>query len=172
MDKDIFLALYKSFVRPHLEYASVIWSPTYIKDIVAIENVQRRATRMLPELKDQSYENRLKALGLPTLHYRRDRADILQLFKIMAGYESVKLQDLSIATNTTRGHKYKLEKHHAPNRFAQHRFSNRVVNSWNDLSSNTIESTSINIFKSNLNDNWKGKENKFHCEQIEKSSVR
>lgn len=39
MDPNIFIPLYKSYVRPHLEYASVIWSPTYIKDIVNIENV-------------------------------------------------------------------------------------------------------------------------------------
>ena len=90
LDKGIFLVLYKSFVRPHLEYSSVVWSPIYKKDILAIENVQRRATKMLPELRDMSYENRLRALGLPTLYYRRDRADMLQLFKIMAWHGVVK----------------------------------------------------------------------------------
>ena len=37
----MFLKLYKTPVRPHLEYANVIWHPTKIKDIAAIENVQR-----------------------------------------------------------------------------------------------------------------------------------
>ena len=59
-DKNIFLPLYKSFVRPHLEYASVIWSPTFKKDIISIENVQRRATRLAIGMKGLTYEQRLK----------------------------------------------------------------------------------------------------------------
>ena len=41
LDEEMFLKLYKALVRPHLEYANVIWHPTKIKDITAIENVQR-----------------------------------------------------------------------------------------------------------------------------------
>ena len=70
MDKDMFLNLFKSLVRPHLEYASSVWSPQHKKDMIAIENVQRRATRMLPTrmlpcLKGKTYLERLKILGLP-----------------------------------------------------------------------------------------------------------
>ena len=50
MDQEMFLTLYKSLVRPHLEYASVIWSPKFKKDKIAIENVQRRATRLVQSL--------------------------------------------------------------------------------------------------------------------------
>ena len=45
MDKEMFLNLYKSMVRPHIEYATQVWSPKYKKDKIALENVQRRATR-------------------------------------------------------------------------------------------------------------------------------
>ena len=45
MDKDMFLNLFKSLVRPHLEYATSVWTPQFKKDMIAIENVQRRATR-------------------------------------------------------------------------------------------------------------------------------
>ena len=51
MDEEMFLKLYKALVRPHLEYANVIWYPTKIKDITAIENVQRQATKYLPSHK-------------------------------------------------------------------------------------------------------------------------
>ena len=67
LDEEIFLKLYKALVRPHLEYANVIWHQTKIKDITAIENVQRRATKYLPSLKNLSYEERLQKLKLPTL---------------------------------------------------------------------------------------------------------
>ena len=50
LDKTMFLHLYKSLVRTHLEYASPVWSPYLKKYKKAIENIQRRATRMIPEL--------------------------------------------------------------------------------------------------------------------------
>ena len=45
LDEDIFLKLFKALIRPHIEYANTTWNPTKIKDIIAIENVQRRATK-------------------------------------------------------------------------------------------------------------------------------
>ena len=60
LDTTTFLHLYKTLVRPHLEYGSVIWSPLYKKDAILLENVQRRATRLVSELKHLSYTERLK----------------------------------------------------------------------------------------------------------------
>ena len=50
MDKDtcMFLNLFKAIVRPHVEYATSVWSPQCKNDMIVIENLQRRATRMLP----------------------------------------------------------------------------------------------------------------------------
>ena len=73
IDKEMFLKLFKSFVRPHLEYASPIWSPLYKKDKISIENVQRRGIRLVKSLKGLPYETILRELGLPTLQYRRER---------------------------------------------------------------------------------------------------
>ena len=87
MDKDMFLNLYKSVVRPHLEYASTIWYPMYKKDKILIQNVQRGATRLLKCIKHLPYEERLITLGLPSLEYRRDRADLIQVYKIMHGID-------------------------------------------------------------------------------------
>jgi len=161
LDKEIFLPLYKSFVRPHVEYASVVWSPTYKKDIISVEHVQRRATRLVPECKNMCYEERLRFLGLPTLCYRRQRADMIQLFKILHDYESVNLNNICLNSNNNRGHEYKLSKSFAKTRFGQNRFSNRTVNHWNRLSQQTVTSSSVNSFKSNLNQDWKFKDNKF-----------
>jgi len=67
LDNKTFSLLFKALVRPHLEYASSVWSPYKKKDINSIENVQRRATRMLPQMKNIEYEERLRKLKLPTL---------------------------------------------------------------------------------------------------------
>ena len=85
----MFLSIYKSVVRAHLEYASSVWSPMFKKDTILIENVQRRATRLVNCLKYLSYEGRLKTLGLPSLEYRRERSDMIQIYKIMHGIDKV-----------------------------------------------------------------------------------
>ena len=85
LDEDIFLKLFKAPVRPHIEYANTTWNPTKMKNIIAIENVQRRATKYLPTLKNMTYEERLKKLNLPTLQYRRMRGDLIETYKILTG---------------------------------------------------------------------------------------
>ena len=110
MDKEIFLNLYKSIVRPHLEHATSIWTPMYKKDMIAIENVQRRATRLARSLKNKIYSEKLKILGLPTLEYRRKHADMIQVFKIINNINLVdknKMFTLSDYTSTI-GHPLKI----------------------------------------------------------------
>jgi len=78
--QDIMLCLYKTLVRPHLEYCTAAWSPQYIKDKVLLEHVQRRFTRIIPVLKELPYADRLNKLKLWTLEERRVRADLIQVF--------------------------------------------------------------------------------------------
>ena len=67
LEKDIIMNLYKSLVRPHLEYASSVCSPVYKKDRIAIKNVQRGATKLVKSIFDLPYNDRLRVLGLHTL---------------------------------------------------------------------------------------------------------
>ena len=83
LDKENFRWLYKAIVRPHVEYINTVWSPIRKNDINTIENVQRRATKMIPGLRDMSYPERLRALKLPTLAYRRLRQDMIETFKVV-----------------------------------------------------------------------------------------
>ena len=77
--KDIFIVwtklcfvatLYVSLVHPHLEYASEIWNPYLIGDIQVLEKVQKRTTKLVPDLRQLTYSDRLSALNLPSLLYR------------------------------------------------------------------------------------------------------
>ena len=83
MDKEIFLNIYKGLIRPHLEYASSVWSPYLIKHIEALEGVQRRATKIVPGFSKLEYGERLRRLKLPTLKYRRLRGDMIQTYKML-----------------------------------------------------------------------------------------
>ena len=57
--------LYKALVRPHLEYANVVWGPNYIGDCDRLERVQRRATKYVQDLSSLEYDERLITLKLP-----------------------------------------------------------------------------------------------------------
>ena len=61
------IPLYKSLVLPHLEYCVQSWRPHYFKDIELLERVQHRATRVVKEFKNLTYEERLTRAGLTTL---------------------------------------------------------------------------------------------------------
>ena len=164
MDKDMFLNLFKSLVRPHLEYASTVWSPQHKKDMIAIENVQRRATRMLSCLRGKTYPERLKILGLPSLEYRRERADMVQVYKIMNDIDMVnkeKLFTMSQYTGT-RGHSFKIYKKRFRLNIRGNYFSNRVVEQWNELPEHTVMAPTLNSFKSRLNKCWHGHPHKFN----------
>ena len=108
-DKEVILQLYKSLVRPHLEYSIQAWRPHFQKDIDLIEGVQRRATKLISDLKDKSYENRLRILNLTTLETRRLRGDLIEVFKIFKGFDNLDpTMFFELSTAPTRGHSLKL----------------------------------------------------------------
>jgi len=90
--KQLFVVL----VRPHLEYGNVVWHPCLKKDMQLLEGVQHRATRMVPGLSKQNYEQRLKLMDLPSLSYRRLRGDIIEvgLYKYVNGIYKVNSTDI------------------------------------------------------------------------------
>ena len=153
MDEIMLKTLYKSLVRPNLEYANCIWSPMYNKDEEIIEKVQRRATKLVRNLHDLTYEERLQKLNLPTLAYRRKRGDLIQVYKIMHGLNDMQKDELfEMATGNvdTRGHNLKIFKRRSTLKLRSHSFTNRIVNSWNCLPANVVNAKSINSFKNGV----------------------
>ena len=80
---DSFTCLYKSIVRPILEYGNLVWGPYYKTDIQKLEKIQRKTTRMIKSIRNLDYEERLKVLNLPSLHYRRYRGDMIAVYNML-----------------------------------------------------------------------------------------
>ena len=80
----------------------------YKKEAIQIENVQRRATKLVKNISHLhvGYTERLKYFGLPSLQYRRLRADMLETYKILNDVDHVQHEKIfPIRTSNTRGHK-------------------------------------------------------------------
>ena len=150
--KKLIIPLYKAIVRPHLEYCIQAWRPYRKKDIDTLERIQRRATKMIPELRDLSYEERLKECGLTTLETRRLRGDQIEVFKILNGYENIdRNMFFSLKKDSrTRGHEVKLVKDQCRLDIRKHSFSQRTINEWNKLSTVCVTASSVNMFKNKV----------------------
>ena len=85
IDKNVFKAIFTSIIRPILEYAAPVWNPKKKFLIDIIENVQRRATRLINGLTEKNYNERLSFLKLPSLQYRRYRGDMIEMYKMTHG---------------------------------------------------------------------------------------
>ena len=152
LDGPTLTKLYTSLIRPLLEYSNVAWTPVLKRDQLLLENVQRRATKLVPSLKNDSYEDRLRILNLPSLYYRRARGDMIETRKYLHGQYHVNQMPLQRDTNTTTsGHSMKLRKERCLKRQRRNFFRHRVVNRWNMLTDNIVNIVpSVNIFKNRL----------------------
>jgi len=94
------VASYTVYVRPILEYSSVAWNPYLIKDIKALESVQRRFTKRLLGMEKLTYHQRLRILELDSLELRRVRADLLFSYKLVFSLIDASLHDFSYHAST------------------------------------------------------------------------
>ena len=148
----VMLPLFKSLVRPHLEYCGPAWRPYLRKDVEKVEKIQRRFTKMIRGTEGLSYEERLQSLGMITMEMRFHRNDLIMVYKILNGKIDVdpgiffKLSE----NRQLRGHPWKLEKTRVNMSRTSHSFSKRIVNDWNALPENVVLAPSIETFKERL----------------------
>ncbi|WAR26591.1 hypothetical protein MAR_012295 [Mya arenaria] len=159
IDNTLFLTLYKSLVRSHLDYGNLIYFPITKKCKQVIENAQRRAIRLIPDLRGLTYNDRLRKINLPSLDFRRKRFNMIQEFRIVHNIDDISMTTFfTFADNSgTRGHNLKLFKPKARKSLRQNSFSNRIVSTWNNLPHELVNTTSVNAFKAGLDKLWKNK---------------
>jgi len=158
LDEEDFLLIYKTYIRPHMEYCEQAWSPHLAKDIQTLEKVQRSSTKIVSSLKKLSYETRLNKLVLLTLEKRRIRGDLIENYKIINGKENVKINQFFEFSNTRyilRGHDKKLVINRSRLNKSKFFFSNRVARHWNNLTQEVVNAPSVNSFKNRLDQHWR-----------------
>ena len=147
---DVMLPLYKTFVRPHLEYCVHVWSPLPSHGnwglILQLEDVQRSYTRMIDGIGTWTYEDRLKTLGLTTLLERRARGDLIETFKIISGIAKYGHNLFQLSRSSQK----LVSRPGDQSRFKHSLLSRRVTAYWNRLPLEVKSVKTVDSFKSAL----------------------
>ena len=104
-------------------------------------------------MRGMCYEDRLKALSLPSLEYRRLRGDMIETYKIThAHYDPITTYSLItlIPNSNTRSHRYKISKPRVNTNLFLQFFTNRIINKWNGLPAEVVEAKTLNCFKNKI----------------------
>ena len=152
----LFRTLYGSYVRPHLEFSIQAWSPYLVQDRDKLEKVQRSATKTVRGIRNHSYEERLKTIGIHRLSKRRERGDLIETYKIMNGIENLdreKFFHINPETRT-RGGDGKIFIERSRLEVRRNFFSKRVANKWNKLPETTRRSENVTQLKRKIDKDW------------------
>ena len=147
------MLLYKTYVRSHLEYACSLWSPHLIMDISALESIQRSVTAKIEGMETFSYWERLKILDLYSLQRRRERYDIIHIWKIQKEIIQNDLQ-LEFYHNERQGWKCRRNIIQSRQRklatIRYNSFSSRAAALFNSIPKTVKNAESLGAFKSRL----------------------
>ena len=154
--RNIILSLYKTLIRPHLEYGVQFWGTTLRKHAEQMERIQRRVTKLIPELRNTPYEERLRRLSLIPLEQQRLRGQLIETYKYLVGVNRV---DSSVLFPVDRHPRVrhngrKLLGFARRTTVAQQFFPNRIVGTWNALPAHVVSAPSVNAFKAQLDRYW------------------
>lgn len=150
-DSGIIHILIATYIRPHLEYTVQVWSPWLKKDQRLLEQPQRRATKLVPGLRNVEYGKRLAVLNLYSVAYRRLRGDLILTYNILHTADHPCRTLLPQSNNTRlRGHTLKIQHQHSRLDCRRYFFALRVCNHWNSLPEVIADAPSVDVFKRQL----------------------
>ena len=148
---------YVTYVRPILEYASNVWNPHLLKNINALERVQRYFTKRITVLRNLPYDERLALLDLDTLESRRLKADLTLYYKIVHGLTPWPIDryfSMSVHSRQTRltecRNNFSISVPLCRTVAYQNDFFHRCVSCWNNLPTAVVNATSLSRFKNAL----------------------
>ena len=146
------IPLYKAFVRPLLEYNSVIWSPNTKKYDKKIEKVQMKMLKLLSDLGDLPYQQKLKKVNLLSLHARRIQQQLIIMFKMKNNLIDLCFDDFfqRNSYSKTRGNSHKLVIPKSKTKAHKNFFTSACVRHWNRLKSSEINVRTCRLFKSKI----------------------
>ncbi len=158
-DRHVFLSLYKRYVRPHLEFASPSWAPWLMGDVEALEDVQEKAVKMVTGLKARNYKERCEELKLESLAERREKQDLVEVYKELERMEEGQGGEMfTYANEGQEGIRTRasidprnLRVQYARTDQRKYSFGVRVVEKWNNLPAEVKRSRTLKQFKSALN---------------------
>lgn len=144
--------LFRTHVRPLIEYASCVWNTGYREDLQKLERVQRSWTKKIDNLRDLSYAERLRELELYSVQGRLLRADLIQIWKIFNGISCTEPENFFTQPprGGTRGHRFKIHVSHVTLDVRKRSFSNRCVHIWNNLPECVVTAPDLGNFKKGL----------------------
>ena len=153
--QDVKCIAYQSLVHLILEYSSPVWDPYLIKDIQALEKVQRRAARWV--FSDYSWSSSvstmLNHLGWPTLAERRLFTRLSTFYKIVYNLSAPQMPSYYSTTANRLTRQYHPLRYMIPpsrTNYHMNSFYPRTIRNWNNLPTSVIDSDSINAFQRNL----------------------
>ena len=152
IDKRAFCVLYNQRIRPHLDYGMTACPPGSSAASKELEAVQSKATSMVWGLKGLNSEERRKKLGLMTLDQRRDRGDLIEVFKMLKGLTRIN-PGMFWEVRDARGGPRLVKEMAANGRKQRHTFfSYRVIQKWNLLPADLKMAKSLDSFKNRLDE--------------------
>ena len=146
--KEGMLILYKTLVRPLLDYCSQVWRPYLKKDISSLEKIQKRYTKMIEGCKSLKYEQRLKKLKLTTVEERHKRLDMILTYKILNDTSNIYPKHfLKLSDRAGRKNSKKLFKKIVNKELRKNGFTFRIIDKWNELPDQVVMADNVNMFK-------------------------
>ena len=156
--KEVILTLYKTLVRPKLEYGCVVWHPHLISDIAKLESVQRTMTSRIQDMQNYNYWERLEQLDLFSMQRRRERYICIMMFKFYSGILPNNL-NLIFYESSRFGPKCRrkplISRNHKINTIRCSSFSDIGASLFNALPKSVKTATTVASFKSRIDKMFK-----------------